>query len=60
MDKKDIGKVFTTDGTNTWELVWVANVLGVEGEHTYHMRDIDTGEELTQLVFYLKGETNGV
>ena len=56
MNKQDVGKIFTTNGRNKWKLVWTARVgeLCTEGEHTYHMRNLETGETLTQIDFVLK------
>jgi len=55
MDKGDVGKKFTSDGENEWVVTHFCDVVG-SGEHTYIIKNTETGEELNQLVFYRKPE----
>lgn len=57
MDKRDIGKLFTTNGENRWKMVWwvTSEELAEDpppNSSAYHMRNLETNEELTQLYFY--------
>ena len=55
MKKEDVGKLFTTNGEDTWKLVWHGESMELNkaspNAHAYHMRELETTEELTQLVF---------